>query len=167
MPNPPPPRSPATVTRTRAARVLAVLAVPLIVLVFALAQDASAVGDAPASALPVSEAQVERGAEQFATHCATCHGPDLEGSAHFPPLVGTPFQRRWVDRTLGELYTYVHEQMPLGAGGSLEAATYTDLVAYVLSRNGVTPGETAFDPENDQQLALPLTEAGWDVAPDE
>ena len=154
---------------TRAPRILVVLALPLLVLAIAVAQGGSAAGDTntpTTAALPVTETQIERGAEGYAQHCALCHGPELEGSDHFPTLKGSTFQRRWVERTLGELYTYVNEQMPLGAGGSLEDATYTDIVAFLLSRNDVEPGETAFDPENEAQRELPLAQAGWDTEAD-
>lgn len=160
----PTPRKPTP--RTPNVPILALVLVPLVALAIAVAQGASSGGNADATAmdaLPVAEAQAERGAEAYAQHCALCHGPDLEGSAHFPTLSGATFQRRWAERTLGELYTYVSEQMPLGAGGSLEDATYAAVVAYLLSENGVEPGETPFDPEIEAHLAAPLADAGWET----
>ncbi|MFU8889523.1 MAG: c-type cytochrome [Trueperaceae bacterium] len=115
----------------------------------------------PADALPIEEAQVEAGRSGYAHHCAVCHGAQLEGMAHFPTLRGATFQRRWAERTLGELYTYVHDLMPLGAGGSLDEDSYAAIVAYLLARNGVEAGETPFDPENEGQFGLPLAIAGW------
>lgn len=106
--------------------------------------------------LPITEAQVELGASEYAQHCAACHGTRLEGMEHFPPIAGTIFQRRWSDRTLGELYTYVHDLMPLGVGGSLSTESYAAIVAYMLYRNATDPGEAAFDPEDEDQAALPL-----------
>ena len=141
-----------------------ILILPVLALAISLALAASP-GDAadatPLESLPVEEAQVELGAEGYAQHCALCHGARLEGMDHFPPLARTVFQRRWTERTLGELYTYVHDTMPLGAGGSLEDATYAAIVAYLLARNGVEAGETPFDPADEEQLALPLALAGW------
>jgi len=135
------------------------LTLSLVALVVSLALAASpdhAADPAPLGSLPVEEAQVELGAEGYAQHCALCHGARLEGMDHFPPIVGTVFQRRWSERTLGDLYTYVHDTMPLGAGGSLDVETYAAIVAYMLERNGAEVGETPFDPENEQQRALLL-----------
>jgi len=114
----------------------------------------TAAGDA--ASLPITEAQVELGAAEYARSCAACHGRRLEGMEHFPPIAGNLFQRRWADRTLGELYTYVHDVMPLGAGGSLDDEAYIAIVAFILHRNGVEAGTTPFDPEDEAQAALPL-----------
>jgi S-disulfanyl-L-cysteine oxidoreductase SoxD len=136
------------------------LVLPVLALAISLALAASpgdATDAAPPGSLPVEEAQVELGAEGYAQHCALCHGARLEGMDHFPPLRGAAFQRRWAERTLGQLYTYVHDLMPLGAGGTLSDEAYAAIVAYMLERNGVEAGETPFDPEDEEQLELPLT----------
>jgi S-disulfanyl-L-cysteine oxidoreductase SoxD len=143
-----PHRSPV---RRRASTVAAVLAVCAAV---ALPWAPSAAADA--ASLPITEAQVELGAEAYAQTCAACHGRRLEGMDHFPPIAGPVFQRRWAERTLGELYTYVHDTMPLGVGGSLDDAVYVTIVAYLLERNGVEPGTSEFDPDDEAQAALPL-----------
>lgn len=153
-------------TRSRAVRPTAapiVLATLILALAAALgwplgaAAEGGADAAATATRLPVDEAQAELGAAGYAQHCALCHGQRLEGMDHFPTLVGTTFQRRWAERTLGELHTYVHDTMPLGAGGTLDDETYAAVVAYLLVRNGVEPGEVPFDPDDDAQLELPLT----------
>ena len=107
---------------------------------------------------PVSEEQVERGRSVYAQACAVCHGANLEGMAHFPALDDARFRDRWSERTLGELYVYVHDEMPLGAGGSLTDEEYVDVTVYMLERNGVEPGDTAFDPDDEDQAALPLAD---------
>jgi mono/diheme cytochrome c family protein len=137
--------------RRRARTVAAVLGACLAT---ALLWVPAAAGDAVS--LPLTDAQVELGAAEYARHCALCHGRRLEGMEHFPPVAGTIFQRRWTDRTLGELYAYVHDGMPLGAGGSLEDEVYAAIVAFILERNGVEAGEFAFDPDDEAQAALPL-----------
>jgi mono/diheme cytochrome c family protein len=109
-----------------------------------------------AQALPIEAAQVEAGAAVYAQSCRACHGAELEGMASFPQLAGEAFRGRWVDRPLGELYTYVHTMMPLGAGGSLPDEAYAAVVAYLLARNGVEAGEVPFDPAQEEQLALPI-----------
>lgn len=150
-----------TVQRVTLTLLLAALAVSI-----ALAGSGNdGANGAQLNSLPVEEVQIDAGKEGYAQHCAVCHAAQLEGMAHFPPLRGAIFQRRWTERTLGELYTYVHDTMPLGAGGSLEDDTYAAIVAYLLARNGVEAGETPFDPEDEEHLALPLALAGWAEAP--
>lgn len=148
-------------TRTQQRITPSLLLVALAISIALAGSPSDAADGAQADALPVEEIQIEAGRDGYAQHCAVCHGPQLEGMAHFPPLRGATFQRRWTERTLGELYTYVHDLMPLGAGGSLDEDTYAAVVAYLLSRNGVEAGETPFDPENERQHALPLALAGW------
>lgn len=156
-------RASVTPTLLRFTLILPVLALAVSLALAAAPGDAA--DAAPPASLPVEEAQVELGAEGYTQHCALCHGARLEGMDHFPPLRGATFQRRWSERTLGELYAYVHDLMPLGAGGSLEDDTYAATVAYLLARNGVEAGETPFDPEDEAHLALPLALAGWDANP--
>ncbi len=104
----------------------------------ALAQDGE---------VPLAADQVERGQTVFRENCATCHGRDLGGESQFPALVGSAFEDRWAGKTLGELYTYVHDNMPLGQAGSLSDEQYADVVAYVLAQNGLATGDQPFAPD--------------------
>jgi hypothetical protein len=47
--------------------------------------------------------------------------------------------------------------MPLGAGGSLEPETYAAAVAFILERNGIQPGDDAFDATDEEALGVELT----------
>ncbi|MFN2323413.1 MAG: c-type cytochrome [Trueperaceae bacterium] len=129
-----------------AAAAALVLALPL--------AAAAADGDAT---LTIGSAQVEEGASVFSNACAECHGARLEGFAHFPALVGDAFQSEWSDRPVADLHTYVAEQMPLGAAGSLSDEAYAAVVAYLLERNGFEPGEAPFDPSDEAVLEFELT----------
>jgi mono/diheme cytochrome c family protein len=167
-------------TRTRPRRLLALIAA--LALAFALPfagttaggdpgapADTAPPADGPAAApvaapaadgapaLTVGTQQVAEGATVYARSCAECHGARLEGFAHFPALVGPAFGNTWGDRPVGELHTYVVEQMPLGAGGTLSAEAYAAVVAFLLERNGVEPGEVPFDPSDARVAALDLT----------
>jgi cytochrome c len=108
------------------------------------------------SVVSVEAEQVARGRGAYARHCALCHGDRLEGMDHFPQLVGALFQRRWGGKTVGELYTYVFETMPLGDGASLEVETYADILAFLLERNGALVSDIPFDPTDAAQAASPL-----------
>lgn len=124
----------------------------------ALALPLAATAAAGDRALAIGVDQVAEGATVYANACAECHGARLEGFAHFPTLVGRAFQNRWGDRPVGDLHTYVVEQMPLGAAGTLSDEAYAAVVAYLLERNGLEPGATPFDPTDDASvLELPLS----------
>ena len=49
----------------------------------------SADAQAPASPLSFTTAQAERGADAYAEHCASCHGPNLDDGA-FAPAIAMP-----------------------------------------------------------------------------
>ena len=66
--------------------------------------------------------QANAGRWAYEQRCATCHGVDLEG-AGAPALKGSGFNAQWNGKTLQELYSYVHSEMPLGAAGSLKGRT--------------------------------------------
>lgn len=106
--------------------------------------------ETPPDAPLFGEEQVERGRVAYRRHCASCHGADMEGEAHFPPLAGEQFQDRWEGRTVWDLYHYTSTTMPLGAGGTLAEETYADIVARILERNTYEAGEDALlEPEQD------------------
>ena len=123
----------------------------------ALALPLAATAASGERALTIGADQVAEGAAAYQSSCAVCHGAALEGMAHFPALVGAAFQSRWGDRPVGDLHTYVVEQMPLGAGGTLSDEAYAAIVAYLLERNGIEPGTAPFDPADEAVLALDLT----------
>jgi alcohol dehydrogenase (cytochrome c) len=95
---------------------------------------------------PFTQAQVDAGRQGFADNCASCHQADLQGTNDAPQLAGSAFMGAWKGRTTQALYTKISKTMPAGRGGSLDEATYTNIVAYVLRANGATPGTTAFTP---------------------
>ncbi|MBX3144676.1 MAG: cytochrome c [Trueperaceae bacterium] len=128
-------------------------------LLFAVLPAAFSQGDGSEATVQIGQEQARRGASVYAQHCAACHGEELEGFGPFPPVSGGGFRERWQGKTLGELYAFVSELMPLGAGGSLEPSVYEDVVAFLLQRNRVVPGEVEFDHEDELMLEAFLT---WD-----
>jgi len=107
-------------------------------------ERAHAVGVADAeSAAPVfTVEQATMGKAAYAKSCASCHLPDLSGSAEIPALAGKPFIDTWGARTTKELLEYMSAAMPYG-GPSLSAETYIGILAYILQSNGATPGPEA------------------------
>jgi S-disulfanyl-L-cysteine oxidoreductase SoxD len=88
--------------------------------------------------------QVERGRNEFAGHCAECHGGNLQGGSDGKRLSGDQFWTDWKESTVGELLTYVSKNMPRSEDGStagtLSPGTYADIVSYILSVNGFPSG---------------------------
>jgi mono/diheme cytochrome c family protein len=89
--------------------------------------------------------QAERGRGFYAEHCARCHGGDLQGGEH-RALAGDRFWTSWQDTTLERLLRHVSTNMPHSEDGSLKgtlsAAVYVDIIAYILSRNEFPAGPT-------------------------
>jgi len=86
-----------------------------------------------------TQAQAAAGRSAYAESCAECHRDDMTGSFEAPPLAGPAFLGFWAGRPIAEL-TDMASSMPPSAEGSLGEETYTSIVAYILSRNGVLPG---------------------------
>jgi mono/diheme cytochrome c family protein len=79
-----------------------------------------------------SQAQANRGRDQFRSMCAECHT--------VPEFSDTAFKAKWARRSVGDLYSFIHTNMPDSAPGILTEQQAVDLVTYILSLNGVTPG---------------------------
>jgi len=89
--------------------------------------------------------QAARGKQAYASaNCMACHGPDASGGQFGPPLTGPAFMAKWGGQNAQALYTYIRANMPPGQAGSVSAATYADLTAYVLEANGAKAGPTPF-----------------------
>ncbi|HZY80215.1 MAG TPA: PQQ-binding-like beta-propeller repeat protein [Cyclobacteriaceae bacterium] len=85
-------------------------------------------------------AQVELGSEIYSTQCTACHGRDLRGSEGGTALIGDRFLDKWKDQTPGALFTITKNTMPKTNPGSLDDRSCAAIVAFILSRNGFTPG---------------------------
>jgi PQQ-dependent dehydrogenase (s-GDH family) len=98
----------------------------------------------PVEGMPVSFTadQVERGKVAYAAGCITCHGAALNG-AYGPPVAGSVFDSHWRGKTVGALWRHTHDRMPPSRPATLSDETYTDLVAYMLSVNGIAVGTEA------------------------
>jgi cytochrome c len=117
-------------------------------------------GDADAeAAADTFEQQVARGGEAYGEYCAKCHGAMGEGNSMAPPLTAggdpsnapalvgdgalprePPAERLYRTaefRTALDVYEFASVTMPGDDPGSLDAATYVDILAFALSANGV------------------------------
>jgi S-disulfanyl-L-cysteine oxidoreductase SoxD len=101
-------------------------------------------------------AQAKSGGDLYTMLCQSCHAAITH--------TGTPFRSKWVGRALGELYTYIREEMPKTEPGSLSEEEYTLVLAYILRMNGMPAGRralTASDASMSRiRIDLPLGDAG-------
>lgn len=97
-----------------------------------------------------TEAQVERGLIEYRASCMDCHGPNLDdGEFGGPPLKGMSFRGKFFDQPVDTLFYFTQSTMPQDRPGRLSEQTYADLIAYILSHNGMVPGDVELpaDPE--------------------
>ena len=85
--------------------------------------------------------QANRGHQLFNNYCAQCHMPDLTG-AMGPALKGQQFLSAWGTRTLGNLLSFEHQNMPANNPGSVSDKQLSDITAYILMKNGFPAGNT-------------------------
>jgi alcohol dehydrogenase (cytochrome c) len=114
---------------------------------------------------PYSLDQVPRGKALYGEHCASCHGGKLEGSAA-PALVGKAFVDSWSQptRNVDDLFYIMRTAMPRPRVGSLKEAEYLDILAFVLSRNGVPAGGSPLTADAAKLMAVRMTDTAGDGA---
>ena len=105
------------------------------------AQSSSSIGDGI-----YTVAQAERGAEQYAARCASCHSTDLRGNSNSPSLRGMAFMFIWEGKSVGELYTKMSAEMPTDQPGGLLANNYADILAFILRTNEFPSGNQELSP---------------------
>ncbi|HEX5325103.1 MAG TPA: cytochrome c, partial [Acetobacteraceae bacterium] len=105
-----------------------------------------------AAALPAlyTVAQAQAGAQVYASKCASCHAPNLQGAAG-PSVAGTDFlttakHNGW---TLEIIRYLVFNMMPRNAAHSLSPDAYASVMAYLLASNCYPAGNKPF-PTTDQ-----------------
>ena len=107
----------------------------------------------PASAEPGFTAQTQAGAAAYATHCAACHGANLEGTILGPLLTGQAFLQRWGGQTPALLLGNIQSNMPPGGAGNMTNEDYLNIVAHMLAVNGVDSVSEAITAASDFEIA--------------
>jgi mono/diheme cytochrome c family protein len=79
-------------------------------------------------------AQADRGKEAYAMNCSSCHTDDLSGMSA-PPLKGPEFMNRWREDTIGNLFSYIEDNMPPRDRSNISEKSYLDIVAHILAVN--------------------------------
>jgi mono/diheme cytochrome c family protein len=96
----------------------------------------------PAGAPTFTAEQVDRGRAIYGRNCTDCHGTTLDnGEFGGPVLKGGFFRQKWGPLGVGALFSFTKGLMPPDRPGGLTDQSYADLIAYILSNNGYTPGD--------------------------
>ena len=88
-----------------------------------------------------TDAQRTRGQAIYAAECSDCHAADLTGRDNAPALVGDDFMAPWKDATAGDLFEKIRS-MPPASPGKLSPQQSADVLAHLLSKNGLQAGQT-------------------------
>ena len=99
---------------------------------------------------PFTRAQASAGKAAYDASCAVCHGTTLVNGAYGTPLAGPYFRQQWGGRPVAELFVKTRTTMPPTGAGTLPAATYAAIVAYMLEVNGVVAGASELPAEPSQ-----------------
>jgi mono/diheme cytochrome c family protein len=89
-----------------------------------------------------TQEQAARGQVAYTQHCVSCHGPSLGGADVVPALAGATFASNWNGTSAADLFTRIHDTMPLNDPGSLRAADVLDIEAFIFQTNGFPAGES-------------------------
>lgn len=106
-------------------------------------QNEGNVTEATAALGVFTEEQVEIGSRLYTNHCAACHGGDLRGTEGGNALIGDRFKSKWKEKTLGELFELTKTTMPKSNPHSLDDASYSSLLAFILRANEFPSGVIA------------------------
>jgi mono/diheme cytochrome c family protein len=114
-----------------------------------LAAAGSVRSQAPAS---FTGSQVRAGEETYRDVCASCHKIDLGGNFEAPQLAGSDFLSLWGRSPASELFAYIKAAMP-PAGRKLDNEALTNIVTYILHRNGMRADGIPFESTEDGVIA--------------
>lgn len=129
------------------------LTLALAALSVGLAPTSGAAQDGAEKPATFTAAQAERGQQQYKARCLDCHGENLnDGEFGGAPLKGSDFESKWFDGTADSLYSFMFNAMPPDSPGSLSEGNYADILAYILSRNGIEAGASEL-PKTEEALS--------------
>ena len=125
----------------------------------AQAAGAGAPQDAPRSAKEgvYTAVQAARGKALYDEQCMSCHGAMTSFTPDLAPLLGDyVFQTTWKNRSLAQLFDRIRDTMPQTKPRTLSPDQTVDLIAYILSANGLPAGEAAlaYDADTLKQIRM-------------
>jgi S-disulfanyl-L-cysteine oxidoreductase SoxD len=104
-----------------------------------------------------SREQASRGRALYARHCASCHGPAMEGRDESPPLAGAGFGANWEGHSLSELFERIAVTMPGDDPGTLTPQQNADILAYLLAGGKFPAGRTDLPHDADELKTILIT----------
>jgi mono/diheme cytochrome c family protein len=102
-------------------------------------------------------AQANRGKAVYDEQCVECHGAMTSVTPDLAPLLGDyVFQAAWRNRSLTQLFDRIRDTMPQDKPRTLSPQQTIELIAYILSANGLPAGEIplAHDVEMLKQIRM-------------
>ena len=94
--------------------------------------------------------QVELGSVLYSNNCIACHGRDLRGTEGGNALMGERFVTKWKEKSLGELFELTKTTMPKTNPHSLDDASYSALLAFMLNANEFPSGDVALSSKKEE-----------------
>jgi alcohol dehydrogenase (cytochrome c) len=120
-----------------------------------------ALGATPASGQEspsYSAEQAATGKTIYDRQCVLCHGAGLDDGEFGPMLRGDDFLQRWSGKSVEDLFHYISDTMPTAQPGSLSPDEYINVLAYLLSKNGIVAA-TPISLAAQKTMTLPTTTA--------
>ncbi len=122
------------------------------VVLFGACGGAAVQAPSPARAGPdggfYTQAQADRGAEEFRVTCSECHS--------IRDFRGRNFEWDWRRQTAWDLFRRMRETMPDDFAGLLSDQSYADIFAYILRANDYASGNVDLVPDEPALDAIPL-----------
>ena len=97
-----------------------------------------------------TKGQAELGEVLYTNNCIACHGRDLRGTEGGNALIGERFVSKWKVKSLGELFDMTKTTMPKTNPHSLDDASYSALLAFVLSANEFPSGDVELSSKKEE-----------------
>lgn len=112
-----------------------------VVAAIAIGLGSVAATGAPSPKVSYVAAQAAAGDKLYAAKCSACHGEHLEGGAG-PALSGQTLTTlsKNTKLTIGDMFTFITQQMPLNEPASLTHDQYVSIMAFILHYNGYKTG---------------------------
>jgi S-disulfanyl-L-cysteine oxidoreductase SoxD len=114
--------------------------------------------------LPPGRGSVAEGRQIYAAKCVACHGAEAKGGPMFGTMVGGIGSMTKTPRILtpGSMYPYapilfdyIRRAMPMDKPQTLTANEVYALSAYLLSLNGLVPGDAVMDAQSLPKVQMP------------
>ena len=141
----------------------AIVTLPVAAVAAAHAAAARAPQDAPRSAKEgvYTAVQATRGKALYDEQCMSCHGAMTSFTPDLAPLLGDyVFQAAWKNRSLAQLFDRIRDTMPQTKPRTLSPDQTVDLIAYILSANGLPAGEAALAHDADTLKQIRMDAGG-------